>query len=145
MGHSRPLFLYFRLFNTQLTVYKCSILINICRWLDSNCGTLVLEATALPTEPQPLPNLSNIVNFQIISMVMVWIPPLMWIVIKNLVLLCRLKCFWAPLLIFFMKNKCSVTWLICSSLFWVFFNCDLNLKIVLKRLTAKNALIVNIN
>ena len=25
MGHSRPLFLYFRLFNTQLTVYKCSI------------------------------------------------------------------------------------------------------------------------
>ena len=27
MGHSWPLFLYFRLFNTQLTVYKCSILI----------------------------------------------------------------------------------------------------------------------
>ena len=26
MGHSRPLFLYFRLFNAQLTVYKCSIL-----------------------------------------------------------------------------------------------------------------------
>ena len=25
MGHSRPLFLYFRLFNTQLTVHKCSI------------------------------------------------------------------------------------------------------------------------
>ena len=25
MGHSRPLFLYFRLFNTQLTVNKCSI------------------------------------------------------------------------------------------------------------------------
>ena len=31
MGHSRPLFLYFRLFNSQLTVYKCSILINFCR------------------------------------------------------------------------------------------------------------------
>ena len=27
MGHSRPLFLYFRLFNTQLTVNKCSIYI----------------------------------------------------------------------------------------------------------------------
>ena len=49
-------FLYFRLFNTQLTVYNCSILINfICRWLDSNHGPLVLEAPALPTEPQPLP------------------------------------------------------------------------------------------
>ena len=54
MGHSRPLFLYFRLFNTQLTVNKCSILINFCRWLDSNRGPLVSEATALPTEPQPL-------------------------------------------------------------------------------------------
>ena len=48
-------FLYFRLFNTQLRVYKCSILINFCRWLDSNRGPLVSEATALPTEPQPLP------------------------------------------------------------------------------------------
>ena len=26
-----------------------------CRWLDSNRGPLVLEATAQPTEPQPLP------------------------------------------------------------------------------------------
>ena len=26
-----------------------------CRWLDSNPGPLVLEATALPTAPQPLP------------------------------------------------------------------------------------------
>ena len=42
MCHSRPLFLYFRLFNTQLTVNKCSIY-------------LVSEATAIPTEPQPLP------------------------------------------------------------------------------------------
>ena len=30
--------------------------INFCQWLDSNCGPLELEATALPTEPQPLPN-----------------------------------------------------------------------------------------
>ena len=57
MGHSRPLFLYFRLFKTQLTVNKCSIYINFCRWLDSNCRPLVLEVTALPTEAQPLPNI----------------------------------------------------------------------------------------
>ena len=48
------LFFYFRLFNTQLTVYKCSILIIFWRWLDSKHGPQVLEATALPTEPQPL-------------------------------------------------------------------------------------------
>ena len=34
-----------------------NININFCQWLDSNHGPLVLEATALPTEPQPLPNL----------------------------------------------------------------------------------------
>ena len=48
MGHTRLLFLYFRLFNTQLTVNKCS-----------NRGPLVLEATALPTEPQQLPHLAT--------------------------------------------------------------------------------------
>ena len=32
-----------------------NIYINFCWWLDSNCGPLVFEATALPTEPQPLP------------------------------------------------------------------------------------------
>ena len=31
--------------------------INLCRWRDSNRGPLLLEATALLTEPQPLPNL----------------------------------------------------------------------------------------
>ena len=51
MGHSRPLFLYFRLFNTQLTVYKSLVLLNFCRWLDLNRGPLVSEVTALPTEP----------------------------------------------------------------------------------------------
>ena len=57
MGNPRPLFLYFRLFNTQLTVNKCSIYIYIifCRWLDSNRGPLVSEATALPTEPHHCP------------------------------------------------------------------------------------------
>ena len=54
MGHSRPLFLYFHLFNPQLTGNKCSIYIIFCQWLDSNRGPLVSEATALPTEPQPL-------------------------------------------------------------------------------------------
>ena len=51
MGHSRPLSLYFRLFNTfliQLIENK------ICRWLDY----LVSKATNLPTEQQSLPNLS---------------------------------------------------------------------------------------
>ena len=44
----------FHLFNTiQLAVNKCSI--KICLRLDSNRGPLVLIATALPTEPQPLP------------------------------------------------------------------------------------------
>ena len=51
MGHSRPLFFYFRLFNTVNS--KCSI--NFCLWLDSNRGPLELEATALPTASQPLP------------------------------------------------------------------------------------------
>ena len=54
-------FFIFRLFNTQLIVYNnCSILINFCRWLDSNRGPLVSEATALPTEPQPLPKSINV-------------------------------------------------------------------------------------
>ena len=30
--------------------------INFCQWLDSHHGPLDLEATALPTEPQPLPS-----------------------------------------------------------------------------------------
>ena len=29
--------------------------LKVCRWPDSNCGSLVSEATALPTEPQALP------------------------------------------------------------------------------------------
>ena len=32
-----------------------------CRWLNSNRGPLVLEATALPTEPQPLPHVVNFI------------------------------------------------------------------------------------
>ena len=44
MGHSQPLFLYFRPFNT---VDSQQMFNKFCRWLDSNCGPLVLEATAL--------------------------------------------------------------------------------------------------
>ena len=53
VGHSRPLFLYFRLFNTANS--KLNIPYRICWCLDSNRGPLVFEATTLPTEPQPLP------------------------------------------------------------------------------------------
>ena len=52
MGHSQPLFLYFRLFNT---VDSKMFNINFSQCRDSNCRPLDLEATALPTEPQPLP------------------------------------------------------------------------------------------
>ena len=53
-GHSRPLFLYFSSFqytfiNTQMFNIK------VFRWLESDRGPLVSEATALPAEPQPLP------------------------------------------------------------------------------------------
>ena len=54
MGHSQPLFFFIFIFSIQLNVSKCSI--QICLWLDSNREPLVLEATALPTEPLPLPN-----------------------------------------------------------------------------------------
>ena len=47
-------FLYFRLFST-VDRKKCSLY--LC--LDSNCGPLVSDATALRTEPQPLPSILN--------------------------------------------------------------------------------------
>ena len=41
--------------------------LNVCQWLDSNCGPLVSEAIAPPTEPQPLSHIfewgSNIALF----------------------------------------------------------------------------------
>ena len=48
-GPFRPLFCWF------LSFLKLTFSINFCLWLDSNHGSLVLEATTLPTEPQPLP------------------------------------------------------------------------------------------
>ena len=52
MGHSRPLFLYFNRFNT---VDSKQMLIKDFQWMDSNHRSPVSEATALPTETQPLP------------------------------------------------------------------------------------------
>ena len=48
-----PLILYFHLFNTVDS--KQMFNMNLCQWLDSNCGPLVSETTSLPSEPQPLP------------------------------------------------------------------------------------------
>ena len=51
MCNSRPLFPYFHLFK----VYSNMLIMKFCGCLKSNHGPLILEATALPTEPQPLP------------------------------------------------------------------------------------------
>ena len=51
MDHSQPLVLYFRLFN-----FNVQFVDKVCRCWDLNCGSLVSEAIALPTEPPPLPN-----------------------------------------------------------------------------------------
>ena len=48
------LFFFIFIFSIQLIV---NAWIKFRRWLDSNHGPLVSEATALPTEPQPLPNI----------------------------------------------------------------------------------------
>ena len=37
--------------------------INFCQWLDLNCRPLISEATALPTESQPLPHLKKSYSF----------------------------------------------------------------------------------
>ena len=52
VGHSLPLLIIF-IFSIQLIINKFSI--KFCEWLESNRGPLDLKATALPTEPQPLP------------------------------------------------------------------------------------------
>ena len=47
-------FFYFRLFYKQLTVNMFN---KSCRWLDSNPGPLILEATALSTAPHHCPSI----------------------------------------------------------------------------------------
>ena len=49
MGHFMPLISFFVFFNTFDSLYE------VCRCLDSNFGSLVTEAIALPTVPQSLP------------------------------------------------------------------------------------------
>ena len=51
MGRSQPLFLYFHLFHLNVQLVD-----KISRSWDLNCGSLVSEATGLPTEPPPLPS-----------------------------------------------------------------------------------------
>ena len=50
-------FFFIYVFLVQLTLNNVQY--TFCWWLDSNRGSLVLEATALPTVPQPLHNFEN--------------------------------------------------------------------------------------
>ena len=53
MGHSQNLSISIFVFST---VNRNQVLhIKFGQWLNSNCRPLVFEATALPTEPKPLP------------------------------------------------------------------------------------------
>ena len=54
MGQS----LFFSLFNLNFTILQ--LVDKICLCWDSNHGSLVLDATTLPTEPQPLPVVGRI-------------------------------------------------------------------------------------
>ena len=67
-------FFYFFLFNIiQLTVKnKCCI--KICRCLDSNRGPLVSEATALPTESQPLPKSRKVLQWKLRVFLKIFFP-----------------------------------------------------------------------
>ena len=60
MGHYRPLFLYFHLFDTVDS--KQMFDINFCPWLDSNRGPLVSEATSLQTEPPRTESLHSVLE-----------------------------------------------------------------------------------
>ena len=57
MRYSRPIF---SLFSSFQCVQLTESIQKICWWLDSNRRSPVLEASALPTEPQPLPPLKII-------------------------------------------------------------------------------------
>ena len=55
MDHSRPLFLYFRLFEYTVDSIQMFDINKFLPLTGFEPRTLVSEATALPTEPQPLP------------------------------------------------------------------------------------------
>ena len=71
-----------------------------CRWLDSNQGTLVLEATALPTAPQPLPGSIDLKSILIIRFIYSGCryAPLVWLnkfrTIRNAKVYQKLDFFW---------------------------------------------------
>ena len=57
-----PFFFIF-VFSKQLVIAKQMFYIKMCQRLDLNCGPLVSGATALPTEPQPLPKIKLTLAF----------------------------------------------------------------------------------
>ena len=59
MGHFPASFFFIFVFSIQLWV---NIQCKFCGWLDSNSGLQESEATSLPTESQPLPNLRIILR-----------------------------------------------------------------------------------
>ena len=61
------LFFFIFVFSIQLTVNKWMSVIKVCRWQVSNRGHLALEATALPTEPQPLSKKNIFINVRLRS------------------------------------------------------------------------------
>ena len=52
LGHSQSLFLYFRLFWIAIDINAFK---KLCQCWDSNHGSLMSDATSLPTAPQPRP------------------------------------------------------------------------------------------
>ena len=67
-GQCRPLFLYFHLFLNCNWLICTDIFEKLCQCWDSNNGSLMSEATALPAAPQPWPQFSNsIVNVIFLS------------------------------------------------------------------------------
>ena len=58
------LFLLIFVFSTDnLTVHRKIFVIKFCLWLYSNHGSPSIEATALPTEPQRLPNSNQLFRY----------------------------------------------------------------------------------
>ena len=57
---------------------------NFCWWLDSNRRPLVLEATALPTEPQPLPNCMRYFCYRFVPTHCVHTITMFWLMFKRL-------------------------------------------------------------
>ena len=60
-------------FPSILSLQKELIVNKICRWVDSNHWSLVLETTAIPTEPQPLPHFSScLIDISTVANISIW-------------------------------------------------------------------------